>query len=93
MGVPVVTLAGSTHVSRVGCSLLSSVGLSELIANSPEEYVQIAAKLAGDLPRLASLRAALRSSMQNSRLTDGTAFARGVESAYRSIWREWCGKQ
>ena len=45
MGVPVVTLAGVTHVSRVGVSLLTSVGLKELIAQSPEEYVKIAANL------------------------------------------------
>jgi predicted O-linked N-acetylglucosamine transferase (SPINDLY family) len=39
MGVPVITLAGNTHVSRVGMSLLSNVGLREFIANTPEEYM------------------------------------------------------
>ncbi len=55
MGVPVVTMAGQTHVSRVGVSLLSNVGLAELIAQSPEEYVSIAVELTGDLPRLAEI--------------------------------------
>ena len=52
MGVPVVTLAGRTHVSRAGVSLLSAIGLAKLIAQTPERYVQIAAALASDLPRL-----------------------------------------
>ena len=47
MGVPVVTLAGQTHVSRVGVSLLSNVGLKELIAESADDYARIAVTLAG----------------------------------------------
>src|SRR5208282_2941221 len=55
MGVPVVTLAGRTGVGRAGVSILSNVGLPELIAESPEQYVAIAALLAGDWPRLSEL--------------------------------------
>ena len=40
MGVPVVSLAGETHVSRVGASLLANVGLPELVARTTEEYVK-----------------------------------------------------
>jgi protein O-GlcNAc transferase len=92
MGVPVVSLAGQTHVSRVGVSLLSCVGLPELIAQSPEEYVSIAAGLAGNLPRLAELRRTLRGQMRESPLMDGPGFARNIEAAYRSMWRGWCEK-
>ena len=60
MGVPVVTLAGRTVVGRAGLSPLTNLGLPELIARTPEQYVQIAADLAGDLPRLADLRRTLR---------------------------------
>jgi len=52
MGVPVVSLAGETAVSRGGLSILSNVGLPELVARTPEEYVGIASVLAGDLERL-----------------------------------------
>jgi len=90
MGVPVVTLAGRTAVSRGGVSILSNVGLPELIARSPEEYVQIAATLAGDLPRLAGLRAGLRPRLLASPLMDAAGFVRDVEGAFRQMWRAWC---
>ena len=92
MGVPVVTLAGQTHVSRVGVSLLDHAGLAGLAASSPEEYVRIAAALGRDAPRLAEFRASLRERMAGSPLMDGPRFARNVEQAYRQMWRAWCGE-
>jgi predicted O-linked N-acetylglucosamine transferase (SPINDLY family) len=91
MGVPVVTLAGRSHVARVGVSLLSTIGLPELIAASPDEYVRIAVDLANDLPRLAQIRSSLRQRMIQSQLRDGPGLARAIEQAYRKMWREWCG--
>ena len=64
LGVPVVSLAGNSHVSAVGVSLLSNVGLPDLIARSPDDYVKIAANLAADRPRLAALRSTLRSRVE-----------------------------
>jgi protein O-GlcNAc transferase len=93
MGVPVVTLAGQHHMSRVGVSLLSNVGLPELIAETPQRYVQIAVELANDRPRLTELRRNLRARMQASPLTDAPSFARNMEVAYRQMWKKWCGKQ
>jgi protein O-GlcNAc transferase len=90
MGVPVVSLAGRTHVSRVGVSLLSCVGLPELIARTPDQYIEIAANLATDLSRLAELRRTLRPRMQASGLMDAPRFARDVEAVYRKMWRIWC---
>jgi protein O-GlcNAc transferase len=90
MGVPVVTLAGRTAVGRGGVSVLNNAGLPELIAQTPEQYVQIAADLAADLPRLAELRAALRARIQASPLMDARHFARDMETVYREIWRQWC---
>ncbi len=90
MGVPVVSLAGQTHVSRVGVSLLSNVGLPELIAQSADEYVSIAAGLANNLPRLTELRRALRSRMRSSPLMDAPRFAHDIEAAYRQMWQNWC---
>jgi len=90
MGVPVVSLAGNHHISRVGFSLLTNVGLTELIAQTPDEYVDIAVKLASDLPRLAAMRAGLRDRMLRSPLMDEEAFVRGFEDALRRAWRDWC---
>jgi len=90
MGIPVVTLAGRTAVGRAGVSILSNVGLDELIAGTPQEYVRIAADLAADLPRLAQFRATLRQRMQDSALMDETRYAHGIEAAYRTMWCDWC---
>jgi protein O-GlcNAc transferase len=90
MGVPVVSLVGRTAVGRGGASILSNVGVPELIARTPEQYVQIATDLANDLPRLAELRRTLRGRMQASPLMDAPRFARNVEAAYRQMWRNWC---
>lgn len=90
MGVPVLSLAGGQIVSRAGLSQLSNLGLPELVAFTEEEYVKIAVELARDLPRLEELRATLRSRMQASVLMDGQRFARGIENAYRTMWRSWC---
>jgi predicted O-linked N-acetylglucosamine transferase (SPINDLY family) len=90
MGVPVVSLAGPTAVGRGGASILANVGVPELVARTPEQYVRIAAALAGDLPRLAELRRTLRARMQASPLMDAPRFARNFEAAYRQMWRNWC---
>jgi predicted O-linked N-acetylglucosamine transferase (SPINDLY family) len=92
MGVPVVTLAGEHHVSRVGVSLLTNVGLPELIASNRDQYVDIAVQLAKDPRRLAELRAWLRDRMQASPLRDGSALAANIESVYRKIWEDWCDR-
>jgi predicted O-linked N-acetylglucosamine transferase (SPINDLY family) len=90
MGVPVVTLAGATHVSRVGVSLLTSAGFPELVAQTPEEYMFIASELAANRSRLDNLRAGMRSRLRSSPLIDGARFAADVEDAYRGMWRKWC---
>ncbi len=90
MGVPVITLAGQSHVSRVGVSLLSNVRLPELIAQTSDQYIQIATELAQELPRLIDIRSSLRERMSKSPLMDGPRFARNIEAAYRQMWRNWC---
>ena len=90
MGVPVVSLRGGTGVGRAGNSILNNVGLPELVASSPDEYVNIAVELARDLPRLKDLRAGMRKRMEPSSLMDAVGFTRGVEGAYREMWERWC---
>jgi predicted O-linked N-acetylglucosamine transferase (SPINDLY family) len=92
MGVPVVTLVGSTVVGRAGLCQLMNLGLPELVASGPGQYVHVAAELAQDLPRLTELRATLRERMRSSPLMDAPRFARNIESAYREMWRRWCAK-
>ena len=90
MGVPIVTLRGHRTVSRQTLGLLSQLGLTELVADSPQHYVELAAALAADLPALAAMRAALRPRMAASPLCDAGSFTRGLEAAYRAMWRAWC---
>jgi predicted O-linked N-acetylglucosamine transferase (SPINDLY family) len=90
MGVPVVTMEGSRHSSRVGVSLLRTVGLPELIARTPEEYLTIATGLANDRARLAALRSTLRERVRASPLCDIKAFVPKLDAAYRAMWRAWC---
>ncbi len=90
MGVPVVTLTGETTMSRGGASILSTIGLPELIAHTPEEYHRIVIDWAQDMDRLASLRATLRQRMAQSPLMDAPRFARNIEQAYRRAWQTWC---
>lgn len=90
MGVPVVTRAGRTHVARVGASLATWMGCERWVARSEEEYLAIAAELASDLPRLAELRAGLRARMQASALCDRVGYVRRMETAYRSMWADYC---
>jgi predicted O-linked N-acetylglucosamine transferase (SPINDLY family) len=90
MGVPVISMAGDGPVSRAGWSQLSNLGLPELVAFSEDDYVRIASRWAGDLPRLAQLRRTLRSRMEASVLMDARHFARSVEMVYRTLWQRWC---
>jgi len=92
MGVPVVSLVGKTGVGRGGLSILSNLGLPELAVRSEDEYVHLATTLATDLTRLCDLRSTLRRRMEQSPLMDAQRFARGIEAAYRDMWRTWCGR-
>lgn len=87
MGVPVLTLAGDRHAGRVGVSLLTRAGLSDLIAASPEGFAANAAALAQDGEKLAELRAGLRARLAASPLCDGRRLAREFETVYRAAWR------
>ena len=90
MGVPVVTLKGATPPSRAGASVLTAAGLPELIADTPEKFIQIASDLGNQLARLTRYRATLRQQFLASPLADGPRITRGVEEAYRRMWEKGC---
>ena len=85
MGVPVIVLAGKTHVARVGVSVLSRVGLPEFIAESQEAYVNLAVETAVNIRRLTTLRRKLRSQMSASSLVDAASFTKSLERAYTQM--------
>jgi protein O-GlcNAc transferase len=90
-GLPVVAKAGAeTFTTRLGCSVLASMGLSDLIGADDEGYLRIAAGLAADASRLAELRRTLRERLERSPMRDFAGFTRGLEYAYREMWKRWC---
>jgi predicted O-linked N-acetylglucosamine transferase (SPINDLY family) len=90
MGVPMVTLVGQTLVGRAGWCYLNNLKLTDLAAHTDEQFVNIAASLANDLPRLKELRSTLRHRLEASPLMDGKKFAAAVTTIYREIWQRWC---
>jgi protein O-GlcNAc transferase len=89
VGVPVISLRGRNCVSRSGLSLLRNLGLTELVASTPQQYVEIALALASDLPRLEQLRASLRPRFEQSSLRDEKRFAANFEELLRTAWRQY----
>jgi predicted O-linked N-acetylglucosamine transferase (SPINDLY family) len=88
MGVPTLTLAGDTLVSRQGASLLTCVGLAGWIAVGEDDYVQRAIALASNLESLAALRSRLRDQLVASPLCDAPRFARNLEQALLTMWEQ-----
>jgi predicted O-linked N-acetylglucosamine transferase (SPINDLY family) len=86
MGVPVVTLAGSRPFSRQTHAILRAIGRAEWSAGSADDYVEIAARLAGDPIGLGRIRRGLRQQMLASALCDAPGFARSLERVYRKLW-------
>lgn len=92
MGTPVIARAGNTHASRVGVSLLTTVGCPELVAETEEDYINKAVTLAFDPARLKEYRSRLRLMMANSPLMDAAGVTREVEAAYEAMFAAACRK-
>ena len=90
MGVPVVSLASTTLMSRWTGSMLHALALDEFVASSRDEYVDIAASLATRPDDLESLRRSLRHRVASSPLCDGAARAGQIGRLLRAVWRRWC---
>ncbi|MEL7034321.1 MAG: tetratricopeptide repeat protein [Cyanobacteria bacterium J06592_8] len=82
MGVPTLTLTGFAHVNRVGQSLLTTVGLSEWVAETPEEYLNKAVTFAEDWEALGQLRSRLQEQVLNSPLCDAVTHTSNLENIY-----------
>ena len=89
MGIPFITLAERPGLGRCGSTILESVGHPEWIAQSEEEYIKKAVKLASDLTALAHLRAGLREKMKASPLMDEIGFTRRIETAFQEMFVKW----
>ena len=90
MGVPTLTLAGTTVPGRAAASTLGHVGLPGFIARDASEFVARGREWAADLEQLATLRAGLRERLQQSALGRPELVAAGLERTFRMIWQRWC---
>ena len=85
-GLPLVTLVGSTFPGRVGASLLSAVGLPQLVTTSIDEYKNLALSLATHPEKLNAIRATLHDYRLTKPLFDTQLTARHLEKAYREMF-------
>ncbi len=86
-GLPVLTCAGDTFVSRVAESVLNAVGLAQLVTRSLPSYEALAIRLAGAPSELQAMRNALAYSRAGGALFDTPRFVRHLEQAYEEMWR------
>ena len=93
MGVPVLTLTGDRPIARQSTAFLRTIGLTDFVAGNEEEYCALASRWADNISELALIRSGLRRLMKNSLLCDGKRFSANLESAYREMWRNWCGSR
>jgi len=94
MGVPTITLRGTTFVSRMGFAVMKQLGWdAAFVAQTPQAYIDRACAYAGQLDELACLRGALRDVLLASSICDPNRFAGALEGAFRYMWQRWCEGQ
>jgi protein O-GlcNAc transferase len=93
MGVPCVTLFGDRISGRVSASFMTTLGLTRLIAQTVDEYVEIAVRLAGEIGWLAQERTTLRERVLASPIANRDEYTRAVEATYRGLWQRWCAQR
>jgi predicted O-linked N-acetylglucosamine transferase (SPINDLY family) len=90
MGVPVISKVSTDRaMGRAGKTLLENMGLSEFLAQTPQEYIDIAVNLASNPERIVQLKQTLRERMRQSPLMDGLGFATEFGSILRQLWNNW----
>jgi protein O-GlcNAc transferase len=92
VGLPVLTCMGHSYVSRVAGSLLTAIGLPDLITHSLANYENTAVRLAGDTELLCSIRKRLAENKAKYPLFDTDGFCRDLEKAYTEILSERLGQ-
>src|SRR5262249_2402160 len=86
-GLPLLTRMGEGFASRVAASLLTAVGLPELITGTPQQYEALAIELARDPVRLAGLRSRLNENRLSAALFDTPRFRQHLDSAFRQMYQ------
>ena len=90
MGVPVVSLTGNTHASRVSASILHRLSLDHLVCKNNLAFVKAVKNLSDDKKALADLRSSLRATMSKSSLMNAQQFSDEFSKVLRQQWQAWC---
>ena len=90
MGVPALTLVGSTPASRLSAANLGHLGLDVFVATTPQEFAAKGVYWTTHLGELAELRAGLRARWLAVPARQAAFVAGGLERALRHMWRRWC---
>lgn len=93
MGTPVITVPGETFAGRHAATHLYNAGMKDWIAETEDDYVDLAVRWAQNLKGLSELRLSLREKVRGSPLTDGVKFARNLEIAFRTMWKDWAAEK
>lgn len=89
MGVPTLTLAGTSPQGRVGAAILNLLGLEPFVASTPPDFVQRGLAVSSDRAELAALRAGLRSRLQACPDIQPALISDALERAFRLMWQRW----
>lgn len=90
MGVPVISLIGNRHCSRVSLSLLKRLDMDFFVTSTQQEYAAKACALATNLKSLSKIRTTMRQRLAASDICNKNKFAANIETAYRQMWHKWC---
>jgi len=85
MNTPIITLAGTNYVSRVGISLLHALGMDKYVANTHEEYITKVVTLARNQSELRELHSTIRNKMKETDLLNSKSFTKHLENAYKDM--------
>ena len=89
MGVPVITMLGSTPPSRISGAILHALGLDDWISEYELGYLERVTQKASDLDALADFRRGIRDRITASSAGNPNYYTRAVEDAYRVMWMRW----
>ena len=88
-GLPVLTLMGQSFASRVSASLLTAIGLPELITQTQEEYENLAIELATNSEKLFAIKNQLKANLLTEPLFNSQLFTRHLEAAYAHAYERY----
>src|SRR5262249_36920430 len=88
-GLPVLTRIGETFAARVAASLLTAIGLSELITSTPQAYETLAFELATNPKKLAAIKSKLATNRLTTPLFDTQMYTRHIEAAYAAMYERY----